>query len=207
MRTWITLLAPLLVAVAAPGCGGGTVGPADGADSAIDIRPEGSTDGEAEADGDRETSADGDGGPDGGPDSEPDAEPDAAADAGPDAVPDVVPDAVADGAPDAVADDADGEAAPDVIPDDCDETKLPTGGPYDFLEFCVPADPPGPLAEVEAIIAGLADARCWRGSSGRIRCDRATEYICTIPADTPLAVLCRLTLLAFIERIAGSFWE
>lgn len=75
--------------------------------------------------------------------------------------------------------------------------------PVDY-EFCIP-DSDRTLQEVNQIDPAIT---CQNGPSGRIGCTE-DEYLCigNTAGKDAVSVLCKLSLLGYIERIDQAFWE
>ena len=71
-------------------------------------------------------------------------------------------------------------------------------------EFCIPSEED----KLQGISDIDADIRCNLGQSGRIGCS-ASEYLCI--GNTGMKdfkrILCRLSVLDYVERIDETFWE
>ena len=77
------------------------------------------------------------------------------------------------------------------------------GTPVDY-EFCIPYSDRA-LQEIRRIDPAIT---CQNGPSGRIGCTQ-DEYLCigNTAGKDAVSVLCKLSLLGYIERIDQTFWE
>ncbi len=169
-----------------------------GEDRGKDLPDSGAGDSDADTDSDSDTDTDADTDSDSDTDSDADTDTDVDTDSDADTDADTDSDADTDT-------DVDTDSDTDSDTDDCIEEKLPdTSSFFDFYEFCV-EDKAEYLTEVHTILEPIGETSYMtnKGSSGGIGCDPATEYLFwDIPQNVPQEILCALTLLPYIERIA-----
>jgi hypothetical protein len=85
------------------------------------------------------------------------------------------------------------------------------------VEFCLPAGDADALASVHALAPTVA---CAQGSSGRARCDTATEMLCMLETsdaaceahhgaltEPTWATVCALAALPDVRQIVPTFYE